>query len=220
MTETTTPTTPADQRRSGTRILVIDNYDSFVYTLVGYLRELDAEPTVVRNDDRSLEEMSELAADFDGVLISPGPGAPADAGVSVGLIRWCERSRTPMLGVCLGHQGLAEAFGASVVHAQQLMHGKTSPITHTGHASFADLPETFVATRYHSLVVDPETVPMFWRSPQPPTTASLWAWLTARPRCGACSITPSQCSPRAATACWATGWSRSGRRVRRPRLPT
>lgn len=159
MTETTTPTTPADQRRSGTRILVIDNYDSFVYTLVGYLRELDAQPTVVRNDDHSLEEMSELAADFDGVLISPGPGAPADAGVSVGLIRWCERSRTPMLGVCLGHQGLAEAFGASVVHAQQLMHGKTSPITHTGHASFADLPETFVATRYHSLVVDPETVP-------------------------------------------------------------
>src|SRR5699024_6258246 len=153
MTETTTPTSPTDQSWSGTRILVIDNYDSFVYTLVGYLRELDAQPTVVRNDEHSLEEISELAADFDGVLISPGPGSPAAAGVSVGLIRWCEQSRTPMLGVCLGHQGLGEAFGARVVHAEQLMHGKTSAITHNGHPSFAGLPETFVATRYHSLVV-------------------------------------------------------------------
>ena len=157
MTETTMPT--AEQSQPATRILVIDNYDSFVYTLVGYLRELDAEPTVVRNDDHSLEEMSDLAAQYDGVLISPGPGTPAGAGVSVGLIRWCEQSRTPMLGVCLGHQGLGEAFGATVTHAEQLMHGKTSPITHTGHASFAGLPKTFVATRYHSLVVAPETVP-------------------------------------------------------------
>src|SRR5699024_2919523 len=127
---------------TGSRILVIDNYDSFVYTLVGYLRELGAEPTVVRNDDRSLEEMSDLASHCDGVLISPGPGSPADAGVSVGLIRWCEQSGTPMLGVCLGLQGLGEAFGAEVTHAKELMHGKTSAITHNGHASFAGLPET------------------------------------------------------------------------------
>ncbi|MVT27672.1 anthranilate synthase component II [Nesterenkonia alkaliphila] len=142
-----------------TRILVIDNYDSFVYTLVGYLRELGAEATVIRNDDLSLEEAKAVAAEHDGVLISPGPGTPAEAGVSVELIRWCESARAPMLGVCLGHQGLGEAFGAVVTHAEQLMHGKTSPVTHTGHASFAGLPETFKATRYHSLAVQPETVP-------------------------------------------------------------
>ncbi len=142
-----------------TRILVIDNYDSFVYTLVGYLRELGAEADVIRNDDHSLEEVTQLAAEYDGVLISPGPGTPADAGVSVDLIRWCAESKAPMLGVCLGHQGLGEAFGATVTHAAELMHGKTSAVTHTGHASFAGLPDTFKATRYHSLAVSPETVP-------------------------------------------------------------
>ncbi|WP_120004046.1 anthranilate synthase component II [Nesterenkonia muleiensis] len=142
-----------------TRILVIDNYDSFVYTLVGYLRELGAETTVIRNDDLSLTEVTQLASEHDGVLISPGPGTPAEAGVSVELIRWCEQASSPMLGVCLGHQGLGEAFGATVAHAEQLMHGKTSAVTHTGHASFAGLPETFAATRYHSLAVKPETVP-------------------------------------------------------------
>lgn len=142
-----------------TRILVIDNYDSFVYTLVGYLRELSAETTVIRNDDLTLEEAKNLAAEHDGVLISPGPGTPSEAGVSVELIRWCAQAQEPMLGVCLGHQGLGEAFGATVTHAPQLMHGKTSPVTHTGHPSFAGLPETFNATRYHSLAVVPESVP-------------------------------------------------------------
>lgn len=142
-----------------TRILVIDNYDSFVYTLVGYLRELGAQTTVIRNDDLSLADVTQLASEHDGVLISPGPGTPAEAGVSVELIRWCEQASSPMLGVCLGHQGLGEAFGATVAHAEQLMHGKTSAVTHTGHASFAGLPETFAATRYHSLAVKPETVP-------------------------------------------------------------
>ncbi|MBO0594662.1 aminodeoxychorismate/anthranilate synthase component II [Nesterenkonia sp. E16_7] len=141
------------------RILVIDNYDSFVYTLVGYLRELGAEATVIRNDDLSVEAAKQLAAEHDGVLISPGPGTPGEAGVSVELIRWCAEAQEPMLGVCLGHQGLGEAFGATVTHAEQLMHGKTSPVTHTGHVSFAGLPETFVATRYHSLTVAPETIP-------------------------------------------------------------
>ncbi|WP_300344112.1 gamma-glutamyl-gamma-aminobutyrate hydrolase family protein [Nesterenkonia sp.] len=141
------------------RILVVDNYDSFVYTLVGYLRELGAETTVIRNDDLPAQQAAALAAEHDGVLISPGPGTPSEAGITVELIRWCEQAREPMLGVCLGHQGLGEAFGATVSHAEQLMHGKTSPVTHTGHASFAGLPETFEATRYHSLAVVPETVP-------------------------------------------------------------
>ncbi|MBE1514952.1 aminodeoxychorismate/anthranilate synthase component II [Nesterenkonia halotolerans] len=144
---------------SAARILVVDNYDSFVYTLVGYLRELGAEATVIRNDDLTVAEAKKLAAEYDGVLISPGPGTPGEAGVSVELIRWCAEAQEPMLGVCLGHQGLGEAFGATVTHAEQLMHGKTSPVTHTGHASFAGLPETFVATRYHSLTVAPETIP-------------------------------------------------------------
>lgn len=144
---------------SAARILVVDNYDSFVYTLVGYLRELGAEATVIRNDDLTVADAKKLAAEHDGVLISPGPGTPGEAGVSVELIRWCAEAQEPMLGVCLGHQGLGEAFGATVTHAEQLMHGKTSPVTHTGHASFAGLPETFVATRYHSLTVAPETIP-------------------------------------------------------------
>ncbi|WP_010525575.1 aminodeoxychorismate/anthranilate synthase component II [Nesterenkonia sp. F] len=159
---TETPTRPADADDAPVehaRILVVDNYDSFVYTLVGYLRELGAETTVVRNDDLTLAEAQELAAAHDGVLISPGPGTPRGAGVSVPLTRWCVESSTPMLGVCLGLQGLGEAFGGTVGHAEQLMHGKTSRITHTGHALFAGLPETFTATRYHSLVVSPESVP-------------------------------------------------------------
>ncbi|MDZ5077404.1 aminodeoxychorismate/anthranilate synthase component II [Nesterenkonia sp. HG001] len=141
------------------KILVVDNYDSFVYTLVGYLRELEAETTVIRNDDLTVQEAIALAAEHDGVLISPGPGAPHEAGVSIELTRWCAEATTPMLGVCLGHQGLGEAFGGTVVHAEQLMHGKTSDVTHTGHGSFDGLPKTFVATRYHSLVVAPESVP-------------------------------------------------------------
>lgn len=141
------------------KILVIDNYDSFVYTLVGYLRELQAETTVIRNDALSLDETITLASEHDGVLISPGPGTPGDAGISIALTRWCAEASTPMLGVCLGHQGLGEAFGGTVTHARELMHGKTSEVTHIEHESFAGLPETFVATRYHSLVVEPESVP-------------------------------------------------------------
>jgi len=142
-----------------TKVLVIDNYDSFVFTLVGYLRELGAETTVIRNDDLPLEDVLRLAAEHDGVLVSPGPGNPAGAGVCLDVIRWCAREATPMLGVCLGHQALAEAFGGVVDHADELMHGKTSPVRHDEHALFAGLPETFTATRYHSLAVRPETVP-------------------------------------------------------------
>lgn len=142
-----------------TRILVIDNYDSFVYTLVGYLQQLGAETTVVRNDDVSLAEAIELAEARDGALISPGPGNPGEAGVCIELIRWCGDAAKPMLGVCLGHQALAEAFGGKVTHAPELMHGKTSLVEHEGKGVFAGLKSPFTATRYHSLAAVADSIP-------------------------------------------------------------
>ena len=142
-----------------TRILVIDNYDSFVYTLVGYLQELGAETTVVRNDDVTLAEAVALAESRDGILISPGPGTPADAGICVDLISWCGAQLKPMLGVCLGHQALAEAFGGKVTHAPELMHGKTSLVEHDATSVFVGLPSPLTATRYHSLAAVSEDVP-------------------------------------------------------------
>jgi para-aminobenzoate synthetase component 2 len=139
-----------------TRILVIDNYDSFVYTIVGYLRQMGANTTVLRNDIASALDEVEGA---DGVLVSPGPGAPKEAGVSGEVILRCAETATPMLGVCLGHQALGEVFGARVSHAPELMHGKTSEVVHTGQTILAGLPSPFTATRYHSLAVEPETVP-------------------------------------------------------------
>ena len=133
-----------------TRILVVDNYDSFVYTIVGYLDQLGATTEVVRND--AVPPAAERAA-YDGVLVSPGPGAPSDAGQSLQVIRDCATSGTPMLGVCLGHQALGEVFGGTVTHAPELMHGKTSPVEHTGQGVLAGLPSPFTATRYHSLAV-------------------------------------------------------------------
>jgi para-aminobenzoate synthetase component II len=141
------------------RILVVDNYDSFVYTLVGYLQQLGAETTVVRNDDVTLEEAAELVSSRDGVLISPGPGNPAEAGVCIDLIKWCGERSKPMLGVCLGHQALAEAYGGTVTHAPELMHGKTSQVLHHGQNVFAGVPSPFTATRYHSLAALRESIP-------------------------------------------------------------
>lgn len=137
------------------RILVIDNYDSFVYTIVGYLRHMGADTHVVRNDAVDLESI----ADYDGVLVSPGPGNPAEAGASMDAIRACARLGVPMLGVCLGHQALAEVYGGVVSHAPELMHGKTSQVEHTGDSVLVGLPSPFTATRYHSLAVEPPTVP-------------------------------------------------------------
>ena len=144
---------------STTKILVVDNYDSFVYTLVGYLQELGAETTVVRNDDVTLAEAIEMAEARDGILISPGPGTPAESGVCIDLIKWCGNHDKPMFGVCLGHQALAEAYGATVTHAPELMHGKTSLVEHEGANVFAGLPSPVTATRYHSLAAVRETIP-------------------------------------------------------------
>src|SRR5665647_2438163 len=131
-----------------TRILVIDNYDSFVYTLNGYLMELGAETEVLRNDAFDAAEAAERISDFDGVLISPGPGKPANAGVSIPVVRAALAAGIPLFGVCLGHQAIAEAFGATVTNADELMHGKTSLITHDGSDFYGGVPQPFRATRY------------------------------------------------------------------------
>ncbi|MGK9148355.1 gamma-glutamyl-gamma-aminobutyrate hydrolase family protein [Plantibacter flavus] len=142
-----------------TRILVIDNYDSFVYTLNGYLEQLGAETVVVHNDAIAPEELQTTLAEFDGVLVSPGPGTPAAAGVSVQAVHVALATGTPLLGVCLGHQAIAEAFGATVTTARELMHGKTSLIEHDASDLYDGIPTPFTATRYHSLAVIEATVP-------------------------------------------------------------
>ena len=142
------------------RILVVDNYDSFVYTIVGYLQQMGAETVVVRNDEvpQAADGGVDLAG-MDGVLISPGPGNPSTAGRSLEVIGACAAQAVPMLGVCLGHQALGQHFGATVDHAPQLMHGRTSELTHEGASVFAGVPSPMTATRYHSLSVVPETIP-------------------------------------------------------------
>jgi para-aminobenzoate synthetase component 2 len=138
-----------------TRILVVDNYDSFVFTIVGYLQQLGAECEVLRNDAVTPDE----AAGYDGVLVSPGPGTPEEAGVSMAMIRACADRSQPMLGVCLGHQALGVVFGATVCRAPELLHGKTSKVSHDGTGVLQGLPSPFTATRYHSLTIDPPTLP-------------------------------------------------------------
>ena len=140
-----------------TRVLVIDNYDSFVYNLVQYLGELGAEPLVHRHDELGLDDLVALAP--DAVLVSPGPGRPEDAGVSGEAIRRFGAAGIPVLGVCLGHQAIGAVFGGDVVRAPAVMHGKTSVVHHDGRGVFAGIPEPFTATRYHSLVVDRASVP-------------------------------------------------------------
>ena len=137
-------------------ILVIDNYDSFTYNLVQYLGELGAELRVIRNDAVDADGVAALAP--EGIVISPGPGTPDDAGVSLSLIRRLGE-RTPILGVCLGHQAIGQAFGGTVARAKAQMHGKTSEIRHDGRGVFAGLSNPLTATRYHSLVILPHTVP-------------------------------------------------------------
>jgi anthranilate synthase/aminodeoxychorismate synthase-like glutamine amidotransferase len=147
----------AGYRAGVPRVLVIDNYDSFVYNLVQYLGELGAEPLVYRHDELPIDAL--VALEPDAVLVSPGPGRPEDAGVSNVAIRHFGESGVPVLGVCLGHQCIGALYGGDVVRAPQVMHGKTSTITHDGRGVFVGLPNPFTATRYHSLVVERASVP-------------------------------------------------------------
>ena len=141
------------------RILVVDNYDSFVFNLVQYLGQLGVEADVWRNDDARLSDEAAVAREFDGVLLSPGPGTPERAGGSIGLVGACAAERTPLLGVCLGHQAIGVAFGATVDRAPELLHGKTSSVFHTNIGVLQGLPDPFTATRYHSLTILPESLP-------------------------------------------------------------
>ncbi|MBL3665038.1 aminodeoxychorismate/anthranilate synthase component II [Streptomyces sp. M2CJ-2] len=138
------------------RILVVDNYDSFVFNLVQYLYQLGAECEVLRNDEVSTAHAQE---NFDGVLLSPGPGTPEQAGVCVDMVRHCASAGVPVFGVCLGMQAMQVAYGGVVDRAPELLHGKTSPVEHEGKGVFAGLPSPFTATRYHSLAAEPATVP-------------------------------------------------------------
>ena len=137
------------------KILVVDNYDSFVYNLVQYLGQIGADCTVVRNDEITVD----YAKNFDGVLISPGPGTPEAAGISIELVKYCAREQIPLFGVCLGHQAIATAFGATVSRAPELLHGKTSVISHNSRGIMANIPSPITVTRYHSLAVEPSTLP-------------------------------------------------------------
>ena len=138
-----------------TRVLVVDNYDSFVFNLVQYLGQLGADCVVRRNDEVDLRELD----DVDGVLLSPGPGIPEQAGCSIELVGLCEGRGLPLLGVCLGHQAIAVAHGATVSRAPELLHGKTSEVVHSGAGVLHGLPSPFMATRYHSLAVEEDTLP-------------------------------------------------------------
>jgi len=139
------------------RILVVDNYDSFVFNLVQYLGQMETACVVRRNDEVTPEELTGLGV--DGVLLSPGPGTPEAAGVSIPMVRACARERVPLLGVCLGHQAIGVAFGATVDRAPELLHGRTSEVHHDRVGVLADLPSPFIATRYHSLAVEEDTLP-------------------------------------------------------------
>tara|TARA_B100001250_G_scaffold366426_1_gene347801 strand:- start:1963 stop:2544 length:582 start_codon:yes stop_codon:yes gene_type:complete len=138
------------------KVLVIDNYDSFVYNLVQYLGELKVEPLVKRHDAITIDEVENIAP--NAILISPGPGKPKQAGISIDLIKWAA-GKIPVLGICLGHQCIGEAWGGKTVHAPQVMHGKTSLISHNEKGLFKDIESPFEATRYHSLIVDTTSFP-------------------------------------------------------------
>src|ERR1700733_4315361 len=141
------------------QILVVDNYDSFVFNLVQYLGQLGVEAQVWRNDDARLSDPVAVAAAVDGILLSPGPGTPERAGASIDLVRASAASGTPLLGVCLGHQAIGVAFGGTVDRATELLHGKTSSVYHTNTGVLQGLQDPFTATRYHSLTIMPETLP-------------------------------------------------------------
>jgi para-aminobenzoate synthetase component 2 len=141
--------------KEGKKILVIDNHDSFVFNIVQYLEELGAATLVVKND----EIAPEFCKSFAGILISPGPGNPQSAGVSIGAVKYCDQEKIPILGICLGLQVIGAAYGAKISSAPELLHGRTSEISHNGINLFKDIPNNFIATRYHSLAIEPESIP-------------------------------------------------------------
>jgi anthranilate synthase/aminodeoxychorismate synthase-like glutamine amidotransferase len=141
------------------QVLVVDNYDSFVFNLVQYLGQLGVTAQVWRNDDERLSDPDAIAAEYDGILLSPGPGTPERAGASIPLVQACAATSTPLLGVCLGHQAIGVAFGGTVDRAPELLHGKTSTVNHGDLGVLKGLPDPFTATRYHSLTILPETLP-------------------------------------------------------------
>ena len=141
------------------RVLVIDNYDSFVYNLVQYLGQLGVDAEVWRNDDERLTDLPAVVAEYDGILLSPGPGTPQRAGATMPIIPVAAAAGTPLLGVCLGHQAIGAAFGARITGARRIMHGKTSPVRHEGRGLYAGIQNPFAAGRYHSLAVDRASLP-------------------------------------------------------------
>ena len=173
-------------------ILLIDNYDSFTYNLAQYFGELGCELVVRRNDAISLKEIGALAP--ERICISPGPCTPREAGISKDVILTFG-ARTPILGVCLGHQCIAEAYGGEIVRASRLMHGKASTITHNGNSLFSDLATSFEAGRYHSLVVKRTSLPAVSKSLQKATTEKSWRSAIANSPCTECSSIPSPCLP-------------------------
>jgi anthranilate synthase component II len=182
-------------------ILVLDNYDSFTYNLVQYLGELGAGVKVVRNDEASVEEIEAMAP--ERVVISPGPCTPNEAGVSLALIQRLA-GKVPILGVCLGHQAIGQAFGGKVVRAGQVMHGKVSRIHHDGRGAFAGLPQDFVATRYHSLVVERASLPAALAVTAQSEDGEIMGLRHRSLRWRACSSTRKRCSPSTGTGCWRT----------------
>ncbi|CKV07981.1 anthranilate synthase subunit II [Mycobacterium tuberculosis] len=187
------------------RILVVDNYDSFVFNLVQYLGQLGIEAEVWRNDDHRLSDEAAVAGQFDGVLLSPGPGTPERAGASVSIVHACAAAHTPLLGVCLGHQAIGVAFGATVDRAPELLHGKTSSVFHTNVGVLQGLPDPFTATRYHSLTILPKSLPAVLRVTARTSSGVIMAVQhTGLPIHGVQFIR-SRFSPRAGTAYWPTG---------------
>ena len=175
-------------------IFVLDNYDSFTYNLVQYIGELGAEVCVYRNDQTTVSDIEALRP--ERIVISPGPCTPQEAGISIDVIRHFA-GRVPILGVCLGHQAIGEAFGGKVIRARNLMHGKTSSVEHDGKSIFSGIPSPMIATRYHSLIVEEKSFPPTWRFRQPAGTAmvpaSLWGCGIASSRWKACSFIRRSC---------------------------
>jgi anthranilate synthase/aminodeoxychorismate synthase-like glutamine amidotransferase len=187
-------------------ILMIDNFDSFTYNLVQYLGEMGEELVVKRNDEISLDDIAQMQP--DQIIVSPGPCSPNEAGISVATIQQFA-GKIPILGVCLGHQSIGQAFGGNVVRADRLMHGKTSPVFHDNKTIFEDMPEPFAATRYHSLLIERSSLPDCLEISAETEEAKSWACATRNSKLRAYSFTRKASLPKTARNCCATSSSRT-----------